>query len=124
MGCLICASLEQAYKARLSEYIKAPFLGVLSGQHTARGPDECRDGARPLRTGRAPVCMPLRHSQACPAAAAGSTGEFENSGGLILGPCDCVTSGMERRLQTGCCAGVHARICSGIIIKSQSLSIS
>ena len=23
MGCLICASLEQAYKARLSEYIKA-----------------------------------------------------------------------------------------------------
>jgi hypothetical protein len=55
MDCLICANLERAYEARLSEYVE--HLGMLSGQHATCSQEKCRYGARPIRIGRAPVGM-------------------------------------------------------------------
>ena len=40
---------------------------------------------------------------------------------MLSRPCDVVWPERSAGLQTGCCAGVHARICSGTMTKSHSL---
>jgi hypothetical protein len=56
---------------------------MFSGLHKTCGQEECRDGTRQVRSGRAPVGMRLRRQGVCTFAGAGRVYEFETTGCIV-----------------------------------------